>query len=263
MEDKNIEDVRRLIEQKTSKVSLRDLERKGFRKVKVLRSNDIDGLIRQAVLSVIGGGELSKDTQDELVDKSRRELKKIMAASQVVEQDRLRLQGHNEKLAMEADVLRGQLKQIEMEKRLLEELELPRLRERLHELEGNLKTERESGRQLAVQSQTDLKSVLGEVVRDAVANKGLGDIDLKQELARMQQTLVDAVARVGASSDAEISTDDVEAARLALREIFDREGAADVETNIDKVSLKQTTGRGVKSNLDKLKSLRKGGSSNR
>ncbi|MBI3723614.1 hypothetical protein HY251_06630 [bacterium] len=49
----NILDVRKAIEKSTSKVSLRDLEKKGFRKVKVLRAGDINQLIFKAVQTVL------------------------------------------------------------------------------------------------------------------------------------------------------------------------------------------------------------------
>ena len=42
---KQVLDVRKVIEKSTSKVSLRDLEKKGFRQVKVLRAGDINQLI--------------------------------------------------------------------------------------------------------------------------------------------------------------------------------------------------------------------------
>src|SRR5438552_19018023 len=50
---KDILDVRNVIEKSTSKVSLRDLEKKGFRKVKVLRAGDINQLIYKAVQTVL------------------------------------------------------------------------------------------------------------------------------------------------------------------------------------------------------------------
>src|SRR5271169_1142861 len=50
---KDIMDVRNVIERSTSKVSLRDLEKKGFRKVKVLRAGDINQLIYKAVQTVL------------------------------------------------------------------------------------------------------------------------------------------------------------------------------------------------------------------
>src|SRR5579862_9793823 len=61
----NILDVRKAIEKSTSKVSLRDLEKKGFRKVKVLRAGDINQLIFKAVQTVLakqgaGMGEAEK-----------------------------------------------------------------------------------------------------------------------------------------------------------------------------------------------------------
>ena len=60
-------DVRKVIEKSTSKVSLRDLEKKGFRQVKVLRAGDINQLIMKAVQNVLAkaprGGMSQSDIQ--------------------------------------------------------------------------------------------------------------------------------------------------------------------------------------------------------
>ena len=87
MDPNEIQEVRKIIESSTSKVSLRDLEKKGFRKVKVLRSNDIDELIRRAVTAVVArehaeSGHISED----VIQRSKEELKKLMSQSQQVEQ---------------------------------------------------------------------------------------------------------------------------------------------------------------------------------
>ena len=51
--DPALADVRQVIERGTAKVSLRDLEKKGYRQVKVLKAGDIDKLVHQAVLRVL------------------------------------------------------------------------------------------------------------------------------------------------------------------------------------------------------------------
>src|SRR3954451_8159210 len=99
MDPNEIQEVRKIIESSTSKVSLRDLEKKGFRKVKVLRSNDIDELIRRAVTAVVAreGGEESR-ISEEIVERSRQELKQLMSQTQSAETERAELAATNETL---------------------------------------------------------------------------------------------------------------------------------------------------------------------
>src|SRR5947207_1206598 len=110
MDPNEIQEVRKIIESSTSKVSLRDLEKKGFRKVKVLRSNDIDELIRRAVTAVVAreSGEENPRISEELVERSRLELKQLMAQQQAADRERTELIERNEQLEAEVQKLRGQ-----------------------------------------------------------------------------------------------------------------------------------------------------------
>lgn len=65
----DVEGVRR-VAASTSKVRLSDLERKGFREVKVLRAGDINQLIFKAVQRVFAR-QLSEDERDRVVDEAR------------------------------------------------------------------------------------------------------------------------------------------------------------------------------------------------
>ena len=82
MTDKNdpaLADVRKAIEQGTAKVSLRDLERKGYRQVKVLKAGDIDKLVHQAVLSVLSKkGVLDSSERDKFEGEAKAEYKRRM-----------------------------------------------------------------------------------------------------------------------------------------------------------------------------------------
>ncbi len=72
-------DVKKVIEKSTSKVSLRELEKRGFRKVKVLKSNDINKLIRQAVETVLATRDkLSEAEKETYIKKSREEFDRMM-----------------------------------------------------------------------------------------------------------------------------------------------------------------------------------------
>src|SRR5260370_1126803 len=99
MDPQDLQEVRKIIEKSTSKVSLRDLEKKGFRKVKVLRSNDIDELIRRAVHAVVAREGVGDSADNEaLVEKAKEELKQLMTQAQAGEQERAELAGEKEDL---------------------------------------------------------------------------------------------------------------------------------------------------------------------
>lgn len=313
MDPNELKQVRQIIERSTSKVSLRDLERKGFRKVKVLRSSDIDRMIRQAVADAIAtGGE----DREQLIAQSRAALQKQMAETkrQVAEAKqadeeltRLRLAHeeaarHNQelrtrlaeaeerargseglraqaqtsaarlatleeraraaeerakavpRLQTEADQLRARASKLEMEKRLTDELEIPKLRQRIADLEVELKAAKEASRGQPVGGD-DLRALLREVVAEVGAGKSAG-ADVAQEFARLHAALSglgggERKAGIGLSSDHAAT-----AVRLSLDELFAK-GEADMETNIQNIKLKETTTKGVGSSLDKLRNLRK------
>ena len=126
MDPNEIQEVRKIIESSTSKVSLRDLEKKGFRKVKVLRSNDIDELIRRAVTAVVAR-EGSAEVPEELVERSRKELKQLMAAAQAAEQERAEILSRNEQLETQVRDLQSRATMVkELQRRLADEQELRR-----------------------------------------------------------------------------------------------------------------------------------------
>ena len=83
-------DVRKVIERSTSKVSLRDLEKKGFRQVKVLRAGDINQLIFKAVQNVLAksgrlGGMSDAEPKKILAD-AKAEMNAQLAEKQKIQQ---------------------------------------------------------------------------------------------------------------------------------------------------------------------------------
>lgn len=78
--DGGLIDVKKVIEKSTSKVTLRELEKRGFNKVKVLKSNDIHKLIRQAVETVLANrSKLSEEEKEAYIEKSREEFDRLMS----------------------------------------------------------------------------------------------------------------------------------------------------------------------------------------
>lgn len=75
-------DVRKVIEKSTSKVSLKDLEKKGFRQVKVLRAGDINQLIFKAVQNVLAKqprGVMSEEERERIMAEARADFDRMMA----------------------------------------------------------------------------------------------------------------------------------------------------------------------------------------
>lgn len=81
--NKEVLDVRKVIEKSTSKVSLRDLEKKGFRQVKVLRAGDINQLIFKAVQNVLAkqprGAGMTEEERDRIIKEARADVDAQMA----------------------------------------------------------------------------------------------------------------------------------------------------------------------------------------
>lgn len=93
---KEVLDVRKVIEKSTSKVSLRDLEKKGFRQVKVLRAGDINQLIFKAVQNVLAkqprGAGMSEEERQKIISDARAELDQQMAAMREMQQESQRIE---------------------------------------------------------------------------------------------------------------------------------------------------------------------------
>lgn len=130
---KDILDVRKVIERSTSKVSLRDLEKKGFRKVKVLRAGDINQLIYKAVQTVLakqpaGMGEAER--QQVLAEakaeyeRQTKQLQELQEAQDRVEQEKQQIEqakaNLEQKLAQVNAQLVAEKKRLEAEKAQVE-----------------------------------------------------------------------------------------------------------------------------------------------
>lgn len=370
MERKELNHVRSIIERNTSKVSLRDLERKGFRKVKVLRSSDIDKMIQVAVASALSSGN---DDKAQLVAQSKAALKEQMAlrkqqAAEAKQHDEqlVRLQEHATQLQaqlteaqanasqisgpqlrelqqraqlaeqhgqelglrnrqlegekqvledrsrandslrrrleeaearalgaesraitaekrmgalatvqIELDEARSSVRLVETEKRLLEELELPKLRARIGELEDEVRRARDTARQAEENARRateaapgsagptlnadEMRAVFREVVKEAKAHApagGSADLAVMEELSKLQMALQD-IGRGGSGRAAMLTgANATNAVKLSLDALF-KDGGQPVETNIGSVKVKESKGRGVGSSLNKLKSMQK------
>ncbi len=131
-------DVRKVIEKSTSKVSLRDLEKKGFRQVKVLRAGDINQLIFKAVQNVLAKqprGGMSEEERQKIMQEAKSDFDRMMADKKdlvakqnQIEQAHQNLQGKlaqvNAQLAAEKTAILQERQQFERDKQALMESSL-------------------------------------------------------------------------------------------------------------------------------------------
>jgi septal ring factor EnvC (AmiA/AmiB activator) len=131
-------DVRKVIEKSTSKVSLRDLEKKGFRQVKVLRAGDINQLIFKAVQNVLAKqprGGMSEEERQKIMQEAKADFdrmmsdkKELIAKQNQIEQAHQNLQGKlaqvNAQLAQEKQAVLAERQQFERDKQALMESSL-------------------------------------------------------------------------------------------------------------------------------------------
>jgi chromosome segregation ATPase len=125
-------DVRKVIEKSTSKVSLRDLEKKGFRQVKVLRAGDINQLIMKAVQNVLAKAPRGAGMSDEEIQRVQREAKaevdRQLAEKRQIQQAHVNLQNKlsevNQQLATEKQQLEAQKAAFERDRQSLMERSL-------------------------------------------------------------------------------------------------------------------------------------------
>lgn len=115
---KDILDVRKVIERSTSKVSLRDLEKKGFRKVKVLRAGDINQLIYKAVQTVlakqpaVGMGE---DERQKVLAEAKNEYDRQTKQFQELQEASERVEGEKEQIAQAKQNLEKRLAEVNVQ----------------------------------------------------------------------------------------------------------------------------------------------------
>ncbi len=315
MDDKKqMRDIQQVIEKSTAKVSLRDLERKGFRNVKVLKANDITELIRQAVNTVVamqqkalGEGDAdrilresqaefnrlmneakaareretnleesakdaqrraeaaTREAQHEKTERERAETRTKEYSEKLLEErrqvraleDEMAQRGGGAEAQAEVDRLRRELSQLQMEKRLLEQIEVPKLRQRTEELEADLRRAREGG---PVGDEGRLEALFRGVVDEMRSRQQAPDISaIKAELSKVTDKLSEQLARQMRNEEGQMIDAGV-AAETAIKTLFSYDLGVDVQSNIDSVQVKETTTEGgVKDSLSKLKNLRKGG----
>lgn len=110
--NREVLDVRKAIEQNTSKVSLRDLEKKGFRQVKVLRAGDINQMIAKAVQSALAKqpqGGMSAAERQRIMAEAKAEVDRQLAEKRALQQQSMQIQQAHRNLEVKLAEVNRQL----------------------------------------------------------------------------------------------------------------------------------------------------------
>ncbi len=265
---KDILDVRKVIERSTSKVSLRDLEKKGFRKVKVLRAGDINQLIYKAVQTVLakqpaGMGEAerqqvlaeakaeyerqTKQLQElqEASDKAEADKEQIAQAKQNLEQKVAQL---NQQFAAEKKRLEAEKAQLEREKSTLSEKGFDAIQaaqKQSQDLQARL-AEAESRANGAV-SQEQYNQLHAEA-RERVSGLNTKIEELERSLRKAQndaQMVEETAAGKTRSLSAQLEDSEQRARKLAAR-------VGELEAELEQRATKSGMGA-VEADVDKLR----------
>ncbi len=199
-------DVRKAIERNTSKVSLRDLEKKGFRQVKVLRAGDINQLIFKAVQNVLAkaprGAGMSDAERQQIMAEAKAELDRQLAEKQALMQQAAQVQQAHQNLEQKLAEVNGQL-QREKQAFLAEKAAFDRDKQALMEraVEGQKSAAANYDAQLR-----DLRERLAKAEARADAASGAVPREeherLRQELARAEARAEAAEGKAAQAADA-------------------------------------------------------------
>ncbi len=257
-------DIDNVIEKSTRKVSLDTLSKKGLKTVKVLRSDQINDMIMRAVDIVVAKRE-GKSRSEGVAESARREyLAEAKKELKILMKQRAEL----EALINEA----------EAEKTIFAE-ELAKIRGEASELAASLKAEKQAHRETAKKKdeETDkLREMLDKFISDFPEKKETQEIEvLRREIQSMSErdsSLADQIKNIVGEMTKDIKQDlagklvagsasagprggKIEAKEVILDALFRQ--AADIDTNVAKLDVKEKKVGGVGDALAKLKNMRK------
>ncbi|MBX3467784.1 MAG: hypothetical protein KF878_12945 [Planctomycetes bacterium] len=201
--NREVLDVRKVIEKSTSKVSLRDLEKKGFRQVKVLRAGDINQLIFKAVQNVLAkqprGAGMSEEERERIIKEARAEVDQQMSAMREIQQESQRIEAEKETLQQAHKNLEAKLaevnRQLAAERQAVLREKQAFLTEKQQLFEKGLE-----GQQLAERKYESQLQDLQERLRRAEAKAEAAEhMVSREEHGALQQRLARAEAKAEAS----------------------------------------------------------------
>jgi len=278
-------DIQKVISTSTSSVSLDDLNKKGFKQVKVLNQAIISKLIGEAVDRVLSerSKEISKEERDKVIKEAKSQFETL--AKKRLEKERSRideLERANNQLMVELETLRKRFAasvevQASRDQAVARadalEAEVVRLRKELPELEVSLTKQRLESEHLKSQlasKDEELERVKADTTSNSNVEKLLAAVterlgsasqgDMSQimlSLDGLSRRLANISSGGGGGgglgeADAELTKD------FALNALFDKEKEGGIESNVSNVKLKENKAAGVKGALAKLKKLQQG-----
>jgi len=291
-------DIKKVISTSTSNVSLEDLTKKGFKRVKVLNQAVISKLIAQAVDTVLEerSKRISKEEREKVIGEARGHFETL--AKERLEKERHRideLTSSNQTLSSELDTVRKRLTasievQAERDQAMnrLEALENESTRVKRELIEFQELFSKKKTEVIGLQAELSAKTVeIERLTRRATslqeeldAKGSKSDASMEKILAALNERLqaasqpadvskimlsLDTLSRrlsgMGGGGGSGIgSGEDPELIKdYVLGSLFDKEKGGAVESNISKVKVKQAKAGDVKGALARLKKLQKGG----
>ncbi len=228
---KTLRDVREALDRSTQKMRLRDLEKKGFRHVKVIKQSDIRALVLEAVDKVLALHSGADAADPEVVRQVQEELSRVMAERQEREDEIVRLReiaDLSEQAVAEAQRLEAELSTVLAE------------RDRL------------SGEVQALRHVVDGREERLEVILAKLASGG-GTMDP----AAMEKTMAQVAERFAARLSSRLGEDvPVEVGQAALEAIVKDIDRTEVQTNVANLKAKERKTEGVKDALKRLKEMK-------
>jgi uncharacterized phage infection (PIP) family protein YhgE len=284
-------DVRKVIEDSTEKMSLRALEKKGFKRVRVLNEEIIRNLIAQAVEAAIKSrlgdkAQLLSETGD-IEEESRKELKRLMKEHAESEQAHstasVRMSDLQTQIdALEDEIVKGRL-DLEREREAIFQRGILSAQEQVRELEKKAKKldaenaqlcasagiERPEGGLPVGAAPANIEAMIKTVIDSIQARQDSEEISgLKDELKaladrdnkmadQMKNILREELSKRPVAAAGGMTKSQVEFAEASVESLFGEFGD-EIETNIENVEAKEEKSTGVGGVLERLKRMKKG-----
>lgn len=235
----SIDHVKEALAARAETTTLAELESRGTRQVRVIRASDVASMIQEAVERTIEGSDhVTREAADQLVAQSRTEFERVLA-------DRRR--------------------EIEESRAVASELE--RLRERNAELERALDdVRRKPGTAPAGDTNVELMMRMMNEIATLKAGGGPAPARASGD-GEVGKSLTDALDKITSSMNERLEqfgrkmgiSSAVEADAIHFDALFKDMDSAPIESNLDSMDVKETSGSGIAGNLARLKKLKGGG----
>ncbi len=242
-------DIKKAIQESTSEVRVADLQKKGFKQVKVLNKAVVTKLIHEAVDRVIASRseEITQEERRRIVEQTQSRIEDISRQRSQVEGTLLeQLESARHRIAeLEARANTESVK--------AKEAEVEELRRKLADRERQISDLQQGGGAASPVLEGLMMAIVDRFKQEQPVQGG----NMSQLQASIEG-LADKISRIGAVGGigGDLSAADKE---VVLERLFARDDQDTMESNVSEVKVKQAKASGVKSTLNKLKALQQGG----